>query len=173
MPGAAIGRRIPRRNAARPLRPVRRIGRLLQADHRRLRIGGSLIRSKPWMCRLAASVRASLRVITLGNYLRELAFAWYWGQKNRACGARWRCSGGGRMTLSQARTTLAAPDHNLMRRVNRWRAPAGCAGGCCSPRAPAMAGSGAQSASRCFVPPDAMRFRASRSGGALRSPPAS
>lgn len=27
------------------------------------------------------------------------------------------------MTLSQARTTLFAPDYKLMRRVNRWRAP--------------------------------------------------
>jgi undecaprenyl-diphosphatase len=27
------------------------------------------------------------------------------------------------MTLSQARTTLSAPDYRLMRRVNRWRAP--------------------------------------------------
>jgi hypothetical protein len=22
-------------------------------------------------------------LVTLGNYFRELAFAWYWGQKNR------------------------------------------------------------------------------------------
>jgi hypothetical protein len=22
-------------------------------------------------------------VVTFGNYIRELAFAWYWGQKNR------------------------------------------------------------------------------------------
>jgi undecaprenyl-diphosphatase len=29
------------------------------------------------------------------------------------------------MTLSQARTTLSAPDYKLMRRVNRWRAPRG------------------------------------------------
>lgn len=27
------------------------------------------------------------------------------------------------MTLAKAKITLAAPDHNLMRRVNRWRAP--------------------------------------------------
>ncbi len=27
------------------------------------------------------------------------------------------------MTLAQAFTTLAVPDHRLMRRVNRWRAP--------------------------------------------------
>ncbi len=27
------------------------------------------------------------------------------------------------MTLARAKSTLSAPDHNLMRRVNRWRAP--------------------------------------------------
>jgi len=45
-------------------------------------IGGSLIRTKPWVA-LCSGLFAFAPVITLGNYAREIAFAWYWGQKNR------------------------------------------------------------------------------------------
>jgi predicted metal-dependent phosphoesterase TrpH len=45
-------------------------------------IGGSLIRKTPWMA-LGAGLFALAPAITLANYFREMAFAWYWGQKNR------------------------------------------------------------------------------------------
>ncbi|HEY3824947.1 MAG TPA: PHP-associated domain-containing protein [Bryobacteraceae bacterium] len=45
-------------------------------------IGASLIRSKPWMA-FGAGLFALAPAITLANYFRETAFAWYWGQKNR------------------------------------------------------------------------------------------
>jgi predicted metal-dependent phosphoesterase TrpH len=47
-----------------------------------LGIGASLIRSQPGMA-FASALFAVAPVVTFGNYLRELAFAWYWGQKNR------------------------------------------------------------------------------------------
>jgi hypothetical protein len=46
------------------------------------RIGWSLVRSKSWALPFAALIGLA-PAVTLGNYLRELAFAWYWGQKNR------------------------------------------------------------------------------------------
>jgi predicted metal-dependent phosphoesterase TrpH len=45
-------------------------------------IGGSLIRTTPWMG-LCAALLAAAPAITLANYFREMAFAWYWGQKNQ------------------------------------------------------------------------------------------
>jgi predicted metal-dependent phosphoesterase TrpH len=45
-------------------------------------IGGSLIGAKPWMA-LGSGLLALAPVVTLANYFREIAFAWYWGQKNR------------------------------------------------------------------------------------------
>ena len=45
-------------------------------------IGGSLIRTTPWMG-LFAALLAAAPAVTLANYFREMAFAWYWGQKNR------------------------------------------------------------------------------------------
>jgi predicted metal-dependent phosphoesterase TrpH len=47
-----------------------------------LGIGGSLVRSNPSML-LAGGLFAAAPVVTFGNYLREVAFVWYWGQKNR------------------------------------------------------------------------------------------
>lgn len=47
-----------------------------------LSIGGSLLREKPWFA-LGGALFALAPVVTLGNYFREMAFAWYWGQKNR------------------------------------------------------------------------------------------
>ncbi len=47
-----------------------------------LGIGASLIKEKPAML-LAGGLFAVAPMVTLGNYMRELAFAWYWGQKNR------------------------------------------------------------------------------------------
>ena len=47
-----------------------------------LGIGGSLVAEKPWMGAFAG-LFAVAPVVTLGNYFREVAFAWYWGQKNR------------------------------------------------------------------------------------------
>jgi predicted metal-dependent phosphoesterase TrpH len=47
-----------------------------------LDIGGSLVRSAPWMA-AGAGLFALAPVVTLANYFREIAFAWYWGQKNR------------------------------------------------------------------------------------------
>ena len=61
----------------------------------------------------------------LANYFRELAFAWYWGQKNRPVdpeGGRSR-SERWRYDTRTRKYTLSAPDYNLMRRFNRWRAP--------------------------------------------------
>jgi predicted metal-dependent phosphoesterase TrpH len=45
-------------------------------------IGGSLIEAQPWIA-LGFALFALAPLITLGNYARELAFAWYWSQKNR------------------------------------------------------------------------------------------
>jgi predicted metal-dependent phosphoesterase TrpH len=45
-------------------------------------IGGSLMQAQPWIA-LGFGLFALAPVITLGNYVRELAFAWYWSQKNR------------------------------------------------------------------------------------------
>jgi predicted metal-dependent phosphoesterase TrpH len=45
-------------------------------------IAGSLIRASPWMT-LCVGLLPLAPAITLANYARELAFAWYWGQKNR------------------------------------------------------------------------------------------
>ena len=45
-------------------------------------IGGSLIQEQPWIA-LGFGLFALAPLITLGNYARELAFAWYWSQKNR------------------------------------------------------------------------------------------
>jgi predicted metal-dependent phosphoesterase TrpH len=47
-----------------------------------LGIGASLIRTNPRML-LASGLFAAAPVVTFGNYIREIAFAWYWGQKNR------------------------------------------------------------------------------------------
>ena len=47
-----------------------------------LSIGGSLVRSVPWMG-LLAFLFAVAPTVTLAHYFRELVFAWYWGQKNR------------------------------------------------------------------------------------------
>jgi predicted metal-dependent phosphoesterase TrpH len=44
-------------------------------------IGASLIEARPWIV-LGAGLFALAPVITLANYARELAFAWYWSQKN-------------------------------------------------------------------------------------------
>ena len=46
-------------------------------------IGGSFLKEKPW-ARVCAGLFVLAPAITLGNYFRELAFAWYWGQKNRS-----------------------------------------------------------------------------------------
>jgi len=46
-------------------------------------IGASLIRATPWMA-LGTGLFALAPVVTLANYFREMAFAWYWGQKNRS-----------------------------------------------------------------------------------------
>ncbi len=45
-------------------------------------IGASLIRATPWMA-LGAGLFTLAPIVTLANYVREMAFAWYWGQKNR------------------------------------------------------------------------------------------
>jgi predicted metal-dependent phosphoesterase TrpH len=45
-------------------------------------IGGSFLKEEPW-ARLCAGLFVLAPAITLGNYFREMAFAWYWGQKNR------------------------------------------------------------------------------------------
>jgi predicted metal-dependent phosphoesterase TrpH len=45
-------------------------------------IGTSLIRATPWMA-LGAGLFTLAPIVTLANYVREMAFAWYWGQRNR------------------------------------------------------------------------------------------
>jgi hypothetical protein len=45
-------------------------------------IGASLLKATPVMS-LASPLFAVAPMVTFGNYIRELAFAWYWGQKNR------------------------------------------------------------------------------------------
>jgi hypothetical protein len=47
-----------------------------------LDIGVSFIRATPWMSP-GAVLFVLAPMITLGNYFREMAFAWYWGQRNR------------------------------------------------------------------------------------------
>ena len=44
-------------------------------------IGGSLIQARPWML-LASALFAAAPVVTLGNYLREIAFVWKWGSRH-------------------------------------------------------------------------------------------
>jgi len=44
-------------------------------------IGGSLIQAQPWML-LATALFAAAPVVTLGNYLREIAFIWKWGPRH-------------------------------------------------------------------------------------------
>lgn len=46
-------------------------------------IGVSLLKSNPYS-RLFAGLLAVAPAVTLANYFRELAFAWYWGQRNRS-----------------------------------------------------------------------------------------
>src|SRR5437763_5209345 len=43
-------------------------------------IAGSLMRATPWMA-LCAGLLVLAPAVTLGNYIREMAFAYYWGQK--------------------------------------------------------------------------------------------
>jgi predicted metal-dependent phosphoesterase TrpH len=45
-------------------------------------IGASLVRTVPPMA-LCAGLFALVPAVTLANYFRETAFAWYWGQRNR------------------------------------------------------------------------------------------
>jgi hypothetical protein len=45
-------------------------------------IGGSLIAETPWMAAFGA-LFALVPAVTFANHLRELAFAWYWTQRNR------------------------------------------------------------------------------------------
>ena len=45
-------------------------------------IGISLVRTERWMIAFSA-LFAVAPAVTFGNYVRELAFAWYWGQRNR------------------------------------------------------------------------------------------
>jgi hypothetical protein len=47
-----------------------------------LGIGQSLVREKPWTVLLSPLFTVA-PMVTAGNYFRELAFAWYWGNKNR------------------------------------------------------------------------------------------
>jgi len=44
-------------------------------------IGVSFLKDNPWVIP-AAGIMAFAPVITLGNYIREVAFAWYWGSRN-------------------------------------------------------------------------------------------
>jgi len=44
-------------------------------------IGVSFIKARP-LAGFAAGIMAFAPVITLGNYIREVGFAWYWGQRN-------------------------------------------------------------------------------------------
>ncbi len=44
-------------------------------------IGASFIQSKPWIAP-AGAILAFAPVVTLGNYFREVGFAWYWGQRH-------------------------------------------------------------------------------------------
>jgi predicted metal-dependent phosphoesterase TrpH len=45
-------------------------------------IGVSLIRTKPWML-LCAALFAAAPAVTLGNYVRETAFAWQWNRREK------------------------------------------------------------------------------------------
>jgi len=45
-------------------------------------IGASLLREKVWMSAFSG-LFAVAPMVTAANYFRELAFAWYWGNKNR------------------------------------------------------------------------------------------
>ncbi|MDP9055196.1 MAG: PHP domain-containing protein [Acidobacteriota bacterium] len=45
-------------------------------------IGGSLLRATPWM-RLCSFLLPLAPAFTLAHCFREMAYAWYWGQKNR------------------------------------------------------------------------------------------
>ena len=88
-----------------------------------LRSADRLIRDQALDWALRRPLRAGA-LITLGNYVREMAFAWYWGQKNRPRGSGRRCTGGCLMTLrTGANRRSSRPTNNLMRRLNRWRAP--------------------------------------------------
>ena len=47
-----------------------------------LGIGASLVKSNPWTV-LLGLLFAAAPMVTAGNYFRELAFAWYWGNRER------------------------------------------------------------------------------------------
>jgi predicted metal-dependent phosphoesterase TrpH len=47
-----------------------------------LGIGVSLVQTKPWML-LCSALFAAAPVVTAGNYVREVAFAWKWRQRNQ------------------------------------------------------------------------------------------
>jgi hypothetical protein len=44
-------------------------------------IGGSLMREKPWMLAFGW-LFAAIPPVVLANYLKELAFAWYWKDRS-------------------------------------------------------------------------------------------
>jgi predicted metal-dependent phosphoesterase TrpH len=50
-------------------------------------IGVSFLKANP-LATLAGGIMALAPVITLGNYIREVGFAWYWGQRNTAANSR-------------------------------------------------------------------------------------
>ena len=68
---------------------------------------------------LCAGLFAAAPIVTLGNYFRELVFAWYWGQRNRPV----EPAGLSEVAYEGDLVTLAQADRSLMLRLNRWRAP--------------------------------------------------
>jgi predicted metal-dependent phosphoesterase TrpH len=48
-------------------------------------IAASLIRASPWVA-VCSGLLVLAPAVTLANYFRETAFAWYWGQRNRSEG---------------------------------------------------------------------------------------
>ncbi|HWE53126.1 MAG TPA: PHP-associated domain-containing protein [Bryobacteraceae bacterium] len=48
-------------------------------------IGGSFLKSRPWLLP-AGAIMALAPVIILGNYFREVGFAWHWGQRHASPG---------------------------------------------------------------------------------------
>lgn len=71
-----------------------------------LDIGLSFVRATPWMG-LGFALFALAPAVTLGNYFKEMAFAWYWGQRNRPADPNIQIAHNG---LSSVRSTGITPE---------------------------------------------------------------
>ena len=67
-------------------RPAGESGDFVKLNNAVFGIGGSLMREKPWMV-LAGGLFAAIPVAVLANYVREVAFVWYWSRRTETAAA--------------------------------------------------------------------------------------